>query len=141
MSAPFRCAICIPALEAEPHGPGGGMYTGPAAGIFRPRRSACIRVRVVVHTSGPGGGLYTGPEAGLHGTRGGVYSVPVVRALFRAGRWTLYRSRWWMYTGPELTLYGDNARLAVSSRLLREMGMDDEADIIAEALASIGWRG
>jgi hypothetical protein len=47
-----------------------------------------------------------------------------------------------MYTGPESKPY-----MAITPpwpylpELLREMGMDDEAATIAEALASIGWRG
>jgi hypothetical protein len=47
-----------------------------------------------------------------------------------------------MYTGPDSKPY-----MAITPpwpslpELLREMGMDHEADLIAEALASIGWCG
>ncbi len=87
------------------------MYSGPGGGAY----------------TGPGGGLYSGPGGGLYsGPGGGLYTGP-------GGG---------MYTGPDAKPY-----IAITPpwpylpQLLREMGMDDEASIIAEALASIGWRG
>jgi hypothetical protein len=77
--------------------------------------------------TGPGGGAYTGPGGGLYtGPGGGLYSGP-------GGG---------MYTGPD-----SNPYMAVTPPWpllvgeLRRMGMNGEANLIAEALARTGWRG
>ena len=85
-------------------GPGGGLYSGPGGGAY----------------SGPGGGLYSGPGGGLYsGPGGGLYSGPGGGLYSGADGSKAYRSNW-----PPL------ARLIP---LLRDLGLDDAADLLARA--------
>ena len=84
------------------------MYAGPGGGAY----------------TGPGGGLYPGPGGGLYaGPGGGLYAGP-------GGG---------MYTGPD-----PNPYMAITPPWplfvveLRKMGMTGEADMIAQALQSLG---
>jgi hypothetical protein len=87
------------------------MYSGPGGGAY----------------NGPGGGLYTGPGGGLYcGPGGGLYTGPC------GG----------MYTGPDSRPYmGVLPPWPLLVPILRQMGMHDEAAMIADALKSIGWHG
>ena len=99
-------------------GPGGGAYTGPGGGLY----------------TGPGGGAYTGPGGGAYtGPGGGLYSGPGGGLYTGPGGG--------MYTGPD-----SNPYMAITPPWpefaveLRRMGMTDEANLIDDALASVGWR-
>ena len=86
------------------------MYAGPGGGAY----------------TGPGGGMYTGPGGGAYtGPGGGLYTGP-------GGG---------MYTGPDsnpyMAIHPPWPLLVIE---LRKMGMNAEADLIADALNDIGWR-
>ncbi len=106
--------------------PGGGMYSGPGGGSYRgPGGGLYIGPGGAAYL-GPGGGLYTGPSGGLYsGPGGGLYTGP-------GGG---------MYTGPDSTPYMSVMPpwpLLVDE--LRDMGLHQQADLIAQVLQSIGWR-
>lgn len=76
--------------------------------------------------TGPGGGAYTGPGGGMYtGPDGGAYTGP-------GGG---------MYTGPDSKPYmAIHPPWPIFVIELRNMGMHDEANLIANALERIGWR-
>jgi hypothetical protein len=89
-------------------GPGGGMYTGPGGGAYTGPGGGMY--------SGPGGGLYTGPGSGLYiGLGGGMYTGP--------------DSNPFMAIFPPWLLFAAE---------LRKMGMYPQANLIQNALSSIG---
>jgi len=124
-------------------GPGGGMYTGPGGGAYTGPGGGLYTGPGGGAYTGPGGGLYTGPGGGAYnGPGGGAYTGPG-GGLYNGPGGGLYTGPGGgMYTGPDSNPYrAIHPPWPIFAMELRKIGMANEANLIEDALSSIGWRG